>query len=108
EDASTASVVVLATGQVEATVKVGGEPEGVELHPSGDVVYVTSEEDGEVFAIDAAKASVLRKIETDARPRSTAFLPDGTRAYVSCENGGSVMVIDAKKHALLRKIKLAE
>src|SRR5882672_8892566 len=39
EDAATASVVVLATGQIESTVKVGGEPEGVELHPDGKVVY---------------------------------------------------------------------
>ena len=79
EDAATASVLELASGRVVATVQVGGEPEGVEVRPDGAVVYVTSEEDGEVFAIDAAKATALGKFAVDPRPRSIA-LPAGRLA----------------------------
>ena len=77
-------------------MNVGGEPEGVDLRPDGAVVYVTSEEDSEVFAIDTATDEVVAQVRRGARPRSTAFLPDGSRAYVTCENGGSVAVVDAR------------
>ena len=34
--------------------KVGEEPEGVSVHPDGNHVYVTSEEDGAVYVVDVA------------------------------------------------------
>ena len=71
-----------------ATFKVGGEPEGVELRPDGKVVYVTSEEDSQVTAIDAIDLKPIKTFKVGKRPRSTAFLPDSTRAYVPAENGG--------------------
>jgi len=53
EDVGQASVVDVSDGKTLYTITVGGEPEGVNLRPDGKVVYVTSEEDGEVFVIDA-------------------------------------------------------
>ena len=75
-------------GWQSGELKVGGEPEGVEMRPDGQVVYVTSEEDGQVAVIDTAEQKVLKTFKVGPRPRSTAFLPDNSRAYVTSENGG--------------------
>ena len=42
------------SGNVIATVKMGDEPEGVTIRPDGKVGYVTSEDEGAVYAIDTA------------------------------------------------------
>ena len=91
-------------GKVLATFKVGGEPEGVELRPDGQVVYVTSEEDGQVAVIDAVNQKLLKTFKVGPRPRSTTFLPDNSRAFVTSENGGSVSYVDAQKHVVLKTI----
>lgn len=43
EDAGTASVLDVETGEILATVEVGGEPEGVRASPDGRFVYVTAD-----------------------------------------------------------------
>src|SRR5262249_2173645 len=62
EDAATASVVDVATGNIVQAVKIGDEPEGVAIRPDGKVVYVTSEEDGAIFAIDTATNKMIKRI----------------------------------------------
>ena len=47
---------------------MGGEPEGIERTPDGAFVYVTSEEDNEVFVIDPAKSERRRPGEDFAAP----------------------------------------
>ena len=96
----------VADGTVLATFKVGGEPEGVDLRPDGQVVYVTSEEDGQVAVIDAVNQKLLKTFKVGPRPRSTTFLPDSSRAFVTSENGGSVSYVDAQKHVVLKTIPI--
>ena len=84
------TVLEVASGTILKQIKVGGEPEGVDLSPDGRVVYVTSENDNQVFAIDTERLEVIKAIDVGPRPRSTGFLPDGSRAFVSAENGASV------------------
>jgi len=91
---------------VIATVKMGEEPEGVTIRPDGKVVYVTSEDEGAVYAIDTGTNKVLRKMPVGHRPRSIGFLPDGSRAFVSLENDGAIAMIDAKAHKFLHLIQL--
>jgi YVTN family beta-propeller protein len=45
------------------------------MRPDGKVVYVTSEQDSQVFAIDTTSHEVLARITPDDRPRSIAFTP---------------------------------
>ena len=85
---------------------MGDEPEGVTIRPDGKVVYVTSEDEGAVYAIDTATNKVLKKVPVGHRPRSIGFLPDGSRAFVSLENDGAIAVIDAQKHQFLHLIQL--
>ena len=89
------------------TVKVGGEPEGVERTPDGAFVYVTSEEDNEVFVIDPLTSKLVAQVKTSPRPRSVGFLPDGSRAYVTSETGNAIDVLDTRRYRVLTTIKLA-
>ena len=97
-DASALSVVEIATARILATVKVGAQPEGVTVSPDGTLVYVTSEEDGEVDVVDAISWKLLARTKTAARPRAVVFTPDGSRAFVSAEQGAAVDIIDARRH----------
>ena len=75
----------------------GSEPEGVTMSPDGRLVYVTSEGESRVTAIDATANRVLTHFDVGARPRASAFSPDGAHAYVTSENGGTVSVVDTAK-----------
>jgi YVTN family beta-propeller protein len=85
---------------------VGGEPEGVTLRPDGKLVYVTSEEENRVVALDARKLNVVARIPTDPRPRSIVFSRDGKTGFITCENGASVGVFDAVKNVAAQAIKI--
>ena len=62
------SVLDLAAGKVTRKVAVGGEPEGVTLRPDGKAVYVTSEQDNQVVAVDTRKLSVIARIADRTAP----------------------------------------
>ncbi len=106
EDAGTATVVDVPSGEIVATVKVGEEPEGVETNPDGSEVWVTSEEEGTVTVINTATNTVVATIKVAKRPRSVAFTIDGNKAYVPAELDSAVMVVDAKEHRVLKKIQI--
>jgi len=57
-------------------VKVGEEPEGVTVRPDGKAVYVTSEGDGVVTAVDTSTLDVLARVD------------DGTEAALDCLHEG--------------------
>src|SRR5215831_15822839 len=98
EDAGQLTAIDTATGNIVDTFKVGDEPEGVSVHPNGNIVYV----------IDVVGKKVIKPIMVGPRPRSIAFLPDGSRAYVPSENGATLSLIDTKKMATIKTIKLAD
>lgn len=106
EDAGTATVLDVASGNVVGTVTVGEEPEGVSTRPDGKEVWVTSEGKGTVSAIDVGTNEVVATIRVGRRPRSVAFTPDGAKAYVPAEFGGTVTVVDANTHQVLKTIKI--
>jgi YVTN family beta-propeller protein len=108
EDAGTASVLNVASGVVEATVRVADEPEGVGLSPNGKWVYVTCEAGGEIFVIDTVANKAIANFKVGARPRSAAFLPDSSRAFVPAESAGELNVVDTAIHKVVRTKKLPE
>ena len=57
EETAELTAVGLPSGRILATASVGREPEGVTLRPDGKYVYVTSEQDGEVTALDASESA---------------------------------------------------
>ena len=51
EDIATASIWDVATGREIASARVTEEPEGLALHPTRDEVWITCEEDGDIFVL---------------------------------------------------------
>src|SRR4051812_40193662 len=68
EDRATASIVELATGKPTGEVNVSAEPEGVSVNPGNGFVYVTCEEQGDVFVIEAEHAFSPSHFKVGARP----------------------------------------
>ena len=52
------SIVDIDSGKVEATLKMGAQPEGVKTSPDGKFVYVTSEEGGTISVLDPEKKKI--------------------------------------------------
>ena len=75
-------------------VPVGKEPEGVTVSPDGKTVFVTSEEQSAVAAVDIETMSLTKTMPTGPRPRSIAVTPDGRTAFVTDELGAMVTVLD--------------
>lgn len=85
EDASTMSVLNVATGALEATVPVGHEPEGVRVSPDGRWVVVTNETGNSVTVVNAKSFAVRDTLPVGQRPRDIAFKPDSATIYISAE-----------------------
>jgi PQQ-dependent catabolism-associated beta-propeller protein len=107
EDASTATILDMATAKPLAALTVGTEPEGVTASPDGRWVYVTAETSNVITVIDARRKEVVANVLVDSRPRASVFTRDSKRAWVSAEVGGSVSLIDVQRHAVVRRIRLA-
>lgn len=108
EDAGTASITDLESGEILTTLVVGIEPEGVAVSPDGRWVYVTAETSNTVSVIDTERNEVIASFLVDIRPRGVTFSPDGRRAYVTCEISGTLVVIDTDGHAVIASIPLGE
>lgn len=80
----------VATGALEATVRVGTEPEGVRASPNGRWVVVTNETGNSITLVDARSFAVLDTIGVGQRPRDVAFTPDSATIYISAEFDSAV------------------
>jgi YVTN family beta-propeller protein len=87
EDAGTATVTDIDTGEAVSVLITGIEPEGVAISPDGRWVYVMAETSSTVTVIDTAQQRVVKTFLVGSRPRDAAFSPDGTRAYITSEVG---------------------
>jgi YVTN family beta-propeller protein len=106
EDTGQAVVMSAVSGEVLASMPVGGEPEGVTLSPDGRWVYMSSEEDHQIAVIDTQTDKVVATLDVGLRPRFTEFSDDGALAFISGENDGTITVADARTHKVLRTWKL--
>jgi YVTN family beta-propeller protein len=70
------------------------------------VVYVTSEQDGDVAAIDTTTFALLARIPAGPRPRALAFAKNGALAFATDEMGATVTVIDVAKNAPAGTVKI--
>ena len=73
EDAGSASVTDVHTGELLATLVAGIEPEGVTVSPDGRWVYVTAETSSTVSVIDLRENRMVETFMVGARPRGAAF-----------------------------------
>jgi YVTN family beta-propeller protein len=72
-----------------ALVPLPAPGEDWSLTPSGDMLFVTVPDAGEVTAVDTATWKVVAHIPLPARPRRVAVQPDGAYVWVTLDSGDS-------------------
>jgi YVTN family beta-propeller protein len=108
EDAGKLIVLDIVSGAPVGAVPVGEEPEGVALTPDEKQVWVTSEGNSAVAAIDTTTLKVLATIPVGERPRNVVFSADGSRAFVAGEGNRVITVIDVAGLKVLNTTTLAD
>ncbi|MEU7478491.1 hypothetical protein AB0A63_21075 [Lentzea sp. NPDC042327] len=66
-----------------AAIKVGGQPQGLAVHPNNKVLYVANAQDGTISLVDTAVAFQTSTVFVGGLPQHLAVSPDGSRLYVS-------------------------
>lgn len=102
----TMSVVDTDARQVLDTVRTGGRPWSVVASPSGDRVYVSTN-DSTVSAIDTRTLDTVATIEVGHHPVETSLNPSGTRLYAANRISQSITVIDTTELKAIRNIQLS-
>jgi len=98
------AIVDVSAGEVSKLVKVGRAPHIALLSPDGKRVYVTSEGDMKLSALDAQSWDVLFEIPLFGWPRVLAVSPDGTTAYQTMRWLNGVLVVDLQRHKAVDRI----
>ena len=86
-----------ATGNVAGTVKIEGDGEQAVIGKNG-LIYVNSEEAGEVVAFDPKSLEVKKRfpIGVAKTPTGLAYDPKNDRLFIACREKPAMVVMDAK------------
>jgi len=108
-DSNDVSVIDILTNIVIATVDVkrglkSGNPEGVEVSPDGEFVYVTNFVGGYVSVIQTSDNTVLTTVDVDGEPSGLAVTPSGDFVYVASFLRGSVSVIQTSDNTVVANV----
>lgn len=85
---------------------IGGYPLVVAVSPKSGTVYVTSERDGTVTAVDPKSLSVTATIPTGADPDALTFSRDGASLWVSNGDSDTVSCIDTQTNKVVSETLL--
>lgn len=77
------SIIDVASGEIETTVKTGDGALSARLHPESGDLYVANRGDGTVSVIDADSRYVTAHLATGTHPQTIAIDPESGRVYVS-------------------------
>jgi len=76
-------VVGVASGSVEASVRVGHSPSFVVLHPNGQAAYVGNQFNNNVSVVDLASGTESARVPVPREPVAAAITPDGASLIVA-------------------------
>lgn len=102
----TVSVIDTETDTVTATVKVGEEPSGIAVNPSGTKVYVANYGSDSISIIDTATNKVIGTVEVGSYPYGIAVTPDGKKLYVANQGSNNVSIIDTATNKVTGSINV--
>ncbi len=86
--------VDLVTHRAGKPIRVGADPVGIALSPSGAMAYVVDSGSGTVTPIATATRKAGKPIRVSADPQGIAITPDGQAAYVTNLGSDTVTPID--------------
>lgn len=99
------SAVDLANGTVRHFA-AGPEPEGIDLSPDGDELWVGRNGDGRLSVLDAETGDLRATLSVGGVPIRVKFTPSGDRVLVSDAQGGRVVVFDARTRTQVAAINV--
>ena len=87
-------VISLPGHSVEASIDVGGAPNGLALSPDGKTLYVTAMAGG-ITVVNTTSNTVTRTIPLSGTLQDIAVSVDGGELYVADESSANIHVLDA-------------
>ena len=93
-------------GSEGTTIPVGKGPEGIDISPDGNEVWVAHSQDGgvSIISVDGKKVVQTFSIATK-RSNRLKFTPDGKMVMVSDMDGDEVVVLDSRTRREVKRIK---
>lgn len=96
----------LGSGKRTALVELDEQPEGIDVRPGHDEVWVTNRAANTVSVVSTESHEVLATLECADFPIRLKFTPDGRYALVSNARSGDVAVIDADSREEIHRIAM--
>lgn len=89
------------------SVTVGEEPEGIDLAPDGQTLWVSARGSNQAFALDPVTMKVRKTVDTGRFPLRLAIRPQGDVAVTSDLADGALTVIYLAKAKVIRSIAVS-
>lgn len=102
---NTVNAIEIATGKV-TQIRVGPQPEGLDLSRDGRELWVGQNGDGRVSIIDTASDQVKETVPGGRVPIRVGFTPDGKWALISDMSAGELVVLDTASRKEIKRIPL--
>lgn len=87
-------------------IKVGPQPEGLDVTPDGKELWVGHNGDGGVSVIDTETNAVKESFKAGGVPIRIKFTPDGKRALISSPPTGEVALFDAATRKEIKRLQV--
>lgn len=105
--AGTVTLVDLVTRRAPRSVKVGLEPEGIDLSPDGKALWVSARRSDKAIELDPMTLAVRREVPTGRFPLRLAIRPQGDVAVTSDLADGSLSVVSLDRAETIRTIAVS-
>ncbi len=89
------------------TIKLGRQPEGIDVSPDNKEVWIGNRQDGTISIFSIEKQEVTHTLESPGFPIRVKFTPNGKRVLVSNATAGTVTVFDAASKKLEHTIQIS-
>ncbi len=101
----TVSVIDLRTGQVGASITIGGQPTAIAVNSAGNRIYVLNDADDTVSVVNTITGKIVgQAIQVGNDASAIVLSRDGNRAYVSNSSDGTVSVIDTVSRTVVSTV----
>lgn len=99
-------IIALPSHAVEASVTVGGAPNGLGLSPDGATLYVSAMTGG-ISIVNTVTRTVTGTISLPGTLQDVAVSSDGSELYVASESGNAIHILDAKAGTIKTSISMS-
>ena len=101
------TIVDSSTFKIIGSIKVGENPHGLAVSPSGDRLYVSVESDDSLVAVDTKTNKVIGKASVGSLPNQVTVTADGKFVYVPLRGLGAVDIVDTAAMKAIKRVQLA-